>query len=130
MLIRILPTIGSRLPPKEVAALAITYSDNNSSFDCVLLRKERLKRHKINTTEQQLYAPNSSNSPDLFLLSCYLICQALKNAEYYSDLRNRSALNITDAELKLIASAANIGDSNKPRNGYRTPAANGTPSEL
>ena len=43
---------------------------------------------------------------------------------------NRNALNTTDAELKLIASAAIIGDSNQPVNGYNTPAASGTPSAL
>lgn len=31
--------------------------------------------------------------------------------------RNRSALKITEAELKLIASAAIIGDSSQPVNG-------------
>jgi hypothetical protein len=45
-------------------------------------------------------------------------------------LRSRNALLITDTELKLIAAAAIIGDSNKPKNGYSTPAAIGTPSEL
>ena len=44
--------------------------------------------------------------------------------------RRRSALPITDAELRLIASAAIIGDSSQPVNGYSTPAASGTPSAL
>ena len=44
--------------------------------------------------------------------------------------RKRSALPITDAELKLIASAAIIGDSSQPVNGYSTPAASGTPIAL
>jgi hypothetical protein len=38
-------------------------------------------------------------------------------------LRNLSALAITETELKLIASAAIIGES-KDRKGYKTPAAN------
>ena len=44
--------------------------------------------------------------------------------------RRRSALVMTETELRLIASAANIGDSNQPVNGNRTPAASGTPSAL
>ena len=34
------------------------------------------------------------------------------------------------AELKLIANAAISGDSSRPKNGYNTPAAIGTPSAL
>src|SRR5665647_2708699 len=45
-------------------------------------------------------------------------------------LFNLSALAITDTELKLIARAAIIGESNKPKNGYRMPAAIGIPSIL
>jgi len=45
-------------------------------------------------------------------------------------LRSRSALPTTDAELRLIASAAIIGDSSQPVNGYSSPAARGTPSAL
>src|SRR5487761_1651894 len=41
-------------------------------------------------------------------------------------LRNRSALAITDSELKLIAAEATIGISKMPKNGYSTPAATGT----
>ena len=44
--------------------------------------------------------------------------------------RNRKALVITDADEKLIASAAIIGESSQPVNGYNTPAASGTPSAL
>jgi hypothetical protein len=39
-------------------------------------------------------------------------------------------LKITDAELRLIASAAIIGDNYQPVNGHSTPAASGTPSAL
>ncbi len=45
-------------------------------------------------------------------------------------LLNRKAFTITDTELKDIASAAIIGDSNIPKNGYKTPAAIGTPNTL
>src|SRR4029079_4543321 len=41
---------------------------------------------------------------------------------YTSILRRRRALAITETELKLIAAAAIIGLSNKPKNGYSTPA--------
>ena len=45
--------------------------------------------------------------------------------------RSRSAFPITETELKLIAAAAIIGFSNKPKgNGYTTPAAIGTPRTL
>ena len=37
---------------------------------------------------------------------------------------------ITDAELNLMASAASIGDSSQPVNGYSTSAAMGMPSAL
>jgi transposase InsO family protein len=43
---------------------------------------------------------------------------------------NRSALTITDTELKLIAAAANMGFSSNPINGYSIPAAIGTPRTL
>ena len=43
---------------------------------------------------------------------------------------NLNALVITETELKLIAAAANIGESNRPKNGYNKPAATGTPTLL
>jgi hypothetical protein len=43
---------------------------------------------------------------------------------------NRRLLAITDTELKLIAAAAIIGLSSRPKNGYSTPAAIGTPRAL
>ncbi len=45
-------------------------------------------------------------------------------------LRSRSALKMTDTELKLIAAAASIGLRSRPEMGYKTPAATGTPSAL
>lgn len=42
--------------------------------------------------------------------------------------RRRKALVITETELKLIAAAAATGGSSTPKNGYRTPAASGTPA--
>jgi hypothetical protein len=44
--------------------------------------------------------------------------------------RSRSALAMTDTELKAIAAAAKIGLSRTPNTGYRTPAAIGTPAAL
>src|SRR5690606_24381779 len=46
------------------------------------------------------------------------------------DFRSLRALKTTDAELRLIANAANMGESNSPTNGYKTPAAKGTPRAL
>ena len=44
--------------------------------------------------------------------------------------RNRNAFVITETELKLIASAAIIGLRRRPKTGYSTPAAIGTPRAL
>ena len=41
-----------------------------------------------------------------------------------------SELVITETELKLIATAAIIGDKRMPKNGYNTPAAIGIPAVL
>ncbi len=49
---------------------------------------------------------------------------------YSGARRSRSALAITDTELKVIAALAIIGLSNTPSTGYRMPAATGTPSVL
>ena len=46
------------------------------------------------------------------------------------DVRNRSALPMTETDDRLIARLAMIGDSSKPKAGYSTPAASGTPSAL
>lgn len=43
---------------------------------------------------------------------------------------NRSEFAITDTELKLIATAAIMGDNKIPKTGYKTPAATGMPSVL
>lgn len=43
---------------------------------------------------------------------------------------NLKELVITDTELKLIASAAIIGESSIPKKGYKIPAAIGIPSVL
>jgi hypothetical protein len=43
---------------------------------------------------------------------------------------NRNAFAITETELKLIANAAIIGESKRPKKGYKTPAAIGIPSTL
>ena len=43
---------------------------------------------------------------------------------------SRRALVITDTDEKLMAAAAMMGLSKIPNNGYRAPAATGTPTEL
>ena len=43
---------------------------------------------------------------------------------------NLNAFAITETELKLIASAAIIGDNSNPKTGYNTPAAIGIPNAL
>ena len=47
-----------------------------------------------------------------------------------SSLRSLSAFAITETELKVIAALAIIGLSSRPKTGYSTPAATGTPSVL
>ena len=49
---------------------------------------------------------------------------------YSSARRSRSALAMTDTELKLMAALAIIGLSSIPSTGYNTPAAIGTPNAL
>lgn len=49
---------------------------------------------------------------------------------YRLRFRNRNAFAITETELKLIAKAAIMGESSIPKNGYRMPAAIGTPNTL
>jgi hypothetical protein len=49
---------------------------------------------------------------------------------YSGARRSRSALAITDTELNVIAALAIIGLRSRPKTGYSTPAAMGTPSTL
>ena len=44
--------------------------------------------------------------------------------------RSRSAFAITETELNVIAALAIIGLNRSPKNGYKTPAAMGTPRTL
>ncbi len=44
--------------------------------------------------------------------------------------RNRSELPMTETEDRLMAAAAIIGESSRPKNGNRMPAATGTPAQL
>jgi len=44
--------------------------------------------------------------------------------------RNRSAFAITETELNVMAALAMIGLNRSPKNGYKTPAAMGTPITL
>lgn len=46
------------------------------------------------------------------------------------NLLKRREFSITDNELKLIATAAIIGESSTPKSGYNNPAAIGIPSTL
>jgi hypothetical protein len=55
---------------------------------------------------------------------------ALNGPRYNLARRKRSALPITDTELNVIAALAQIGLISAPVNGYKTPAATGTPTAL
>ncbi len=59
-----------------------------------------------------------------------IIGKGKKSASYSAIFRSLRELLITDTELKLIAAAAMMGDSNNPNTGYNIPAAIGTPTEL
>lgn len=60
----------------------------------------------------------------------YAAPTADQSSFYFIFPRKRNALVMTEAELKLIAKAATMGDRSKPVNGNNRPAAKGTPSEL
>ena len=49
---------------------------------------------------------------------------------YSSKLRRRSALPMTETELNVMAALAIIGLRSTSKNGYKSPAATGTPSKL
>ena len=49
---------------------------------------------------------------------------------YSRTRRSRSALVTTETELSAMAAPAKIGESSRPKTGYSTPAAIGTPSAL
>ena len=57
---------------------------------------------------------------ELHLLMTFYNCTRLSLSE----------LPITETELKLMAAAAIMGDNSIPKNGYRMPAAIGTPAVL
>ena len=76
----------------------------------------------------------SAQQPSLYLfaLNVFQVLMRVKLTPrtYNFVFFNRNAFTITDTELKLIAAAAITGDNNKPKTGYNTPAAMGTPAEL
>ena len=56
--------------------------------------------------------------------------RSIRRAIYFAVPRSRNALVMTETELRLIASAAIIGDNSLPVNGYSRPAASGMPRAL
>ena len=58
------------------------------------------------------------------------LMQGLLLEEGIPSFLKRSALPMTDTDERLIAAAASIGLSSRPKKGNSTPAAMGTPSEL
>jgi hypothetical protein len=53
------------------------------------------------------------------------------NTPYASRVRRRrNAFPTTETEDRLIAAAANTGEINMPKKGYKIPAATGTPKAL
>ena len=81
----------------------------------------KVSPHSTNTAAAKAIASQGHNQAHLFMATPFC----------YSFTRfSLTAFSITDTELKLIAAAAMIGESNKPKNGYSTPAATGMPSTL
>jgi hypothetical protein len=77
------------------------------------------ERHVPSIHTPNAFAPSGTSTP------------AGPDQEHYKSCRlRRSALPITDTELKVIAALAMIGLSSSPNMGYSTPAATGTPSTL
>ncbi|CAG2158974.1 unnamed protein product [Oppiella nova] len=64
------------------------------------------------------------------MVSDMLFLAKAEHEQMHPDKESKKALPITDAELKLIANAAIIGESSHPVNGYSTPAAKGIPNAL
>ncbi len=67
-----------------------------------------------------------SNHYTSILISVYQIETFYPNCFLF----NLSAFQTTETELNAIAALAIIGLNNTPKNGYRTPAAIGTPNTL
>lgn len=78
---------------------------------------------------EQDHVPSISRMPPLSSRAPQEVFQQ-PPAVHKATRRSRSALAITETELKLMAAAAIMGLNNTPRNGYRTPAAIGTPAAL
>ena len=66
---------------------------------------------------------------DRFCAQCAELGEKLSRPQGFDPLKRR-AFEMTDTEDRLMASAAIMGDSSQPVNGYKTPAASGTPSAL
>jgi len=82
----------------------------------------RMRRAGPNARKRSLQAGRIASFAARFAYASY--------AGYRRAPRRRSALLTTDTDDKLIASAAIIGLSNRPKTGYSTPAAIGTPMLL
>ncbi len=59
-----------------------------------------------------------------------IVLNLVSAARYNFKFLSRKAFRITETELKVIAALAIIGERSKPKIGYKTPAAMGTPTRL
>jgi len=86
-------------------------------------------RYKDNNLNQHIASKVSWLLSEITFLRFSLLRSTL--ITFYKCTRlSLSELLMTETELKLIAAAAIMGDSNMPKNGYSNPAATGTPAEL
>ncbi len=82
--------------------------------------------HQHHHAEQTIFSALISHHQT----NCITAGHSRQSPDYSSTLRNRKAFEMTDTELNVIAALANIGLSSNPTNGYRIPAATGTPTRL
>src|SRR6185369_3068096 len=103
-----------------VVALAVEFahahaSESHTGDDCALRTKLNFVHVHVLLDGMHYVAFHFSSSFDYISSLIFL---------------RRSALVMTETELKLMAAAAIVGWSSRSKNGYRTPAAIGTPSAL
>src|SRR5579884_4129000 len=113
---------GRDLPPHRHIARAL---EKSKSAWQILPQEPRARAHQRGIEERSRIESSKS-------IRCTPPTRPweLPELPYSFTFLNRSALLITDTELKLMAAAAKIGLRRIPKNGYSTPAATGTPIAL
>ena len=84
---------------------------------------------RISLNARSLSGINMSTVP-LYEMLPLLNTPSNEGRTHNTTWRSRSALKITDTELKVMAALAIMGFKSSPHSGYRSPAAIGTPTIL